>query len=913
MRLSSLLAAAAVLAAPALGQSAAPSTTPVSALPAGPLTMAASPADTDIALDGVLDEAAWDGAEVATDFVQLRPNAGAPASERTEARVLYDGDAVYVGMRMHDSQPDRIDTQLGRRDSGFESDWALVAFDSYDDDRTAFAFQVSASGVFFDALLFDDVNEDESWDAVWDAAVSRDEGGWTAEFRIPLSQLRFAASEGDQSWGIEFSRKHFRTNEQTFWAPINPNVNGVVSQFGALTSLRGLRAPRQLEVLPYVASSLTRAPGDVLDPFYAETDLDPRVGLDVKYGVTSDVTLTATVNPDFGQVEADPAQVNLGGFELFFQERRPFFVEGLDVFSMEPRRYFSNNRPDLLYTRRIGRSPQRGSFVPDAARDAAGDNGAVYTDAPQQSTILGAAKVSGRVGRVSFGVLNAVTGPEYGRFQAIDGSGGVVMDDRALVEPATNYAVARTRGTFGRTIVGGLATSVVRSTSNAAIADLLPTQATVAGLDVEHPFGDWVLSGQLAGSVVSGSAPAIERLQRAFPRLYQRPDAGHLTLDSTRTSLAGLTGEANLLKTSGEHWLVGLHANATTPGFDSNELGFQSRADQAGGGAVLIYNQNQPQGVFQRWGGNVFSGVAWNFDGDRTHTFVGGNANGTFQNFWGFGVNGNAWTRTTGDRGTRGGPLMTDPAGGQINLNAWTDDRKAVSGYAWTGANRDELGGWFHGVEAGVELRPSSSLSITLGPELDRSHSERQYVGAFDATDLAATFGRRYVFGAIDRTSLSLNARVNWTFTPTLSLQTYLRPFVARGTYTAFRQLTDAGQLELPTYGDGFGAVETGRFEQDDDESVFVADLSSTDAYRITGADGGTAAFENPNFTVRALQGNAVLRWEYRPGSALFLVWQQQRSGFSSDGDVRFDRDVRGLFSDESTNVFLLKLSYWLG
>ncbi len=854
-----------------------------------------------VQLDGVLDEAAWGQAGAAGDFVQQRPDAGAAASEPTTAEVLYDGSAIYVGMRMADSQPGQIDARLGRRDAYLETDWASVMIDSYNDDRTAFMFRVNPAGVRVDRLLFDDVDEDQSWDAVWEVATTRDDRGWTAEFRIPLSQLRFSSGAGAQTWGLNFQRIHFRTGETSYWAPVLPSEQGLVSRFGALADLRGLRPPRQLEVVPYLAASVERAPGDAADPFYRATEASPRLGADLKYGLSSDLTLTATVNPDFGQVEADPAQVNLGGFELFFQERRPFFVEGTDVFSMEPRRYFSNGRPDLLYTRRIGRAPQRGSFVPDEAEQAAGDNGTVYTDAPQQSTILGAAKLSGRVGRVSFGVLNAVTGPEYGSFQALDPDERMVLSDRALIEPTTNYAVGRARATFGRTLVGGLATSVVRSTADAAIGDLLPAQATVAGLDVEHPFGDWIVNGQVAGSVVTGSERALERVQRAFPRLYQRPDAGHLTLDTTRTALAGFTGEANLLKTAGEHWLVGVHANATSPGFDSNGLGFQSRADQVGGGTVVIYNQNQPQGAFQRWGANVFGGLAWNFAGDRTNTFVGGNVDGTFRNFWGFGVNGNAGTRTVDDRGTRGGPLMTDPAGGRLNLNAWTDDRKAVSGYAWTGASRDELGGWFHGAELGVEVRPSSSLSIDLSPEVGFSHDVRQYVGAFDAPGLDATFGRRYVFGTIEQTTVSLNARLNWTFTPTLSLQTYLRPFVSRGDYTSFRQLTEPGQLDLPVYGQGAGSIET------------LTNGDGAVSYRVTGDDGGTAEFDDPSFTVRALQGNAVLRWEYRPGSALFVVWQQQRNGFEPDGALRFGRDVRGIFRDTPTNVFLVKLSYWLG
>jgi hypothetical protein len=869
-----------------------------------------------VQLDGVLDEAAWAGAEVATGFVQNRPAAGEAATEVTEARVLYDGGAVYVGMRMRDTRPDAIEAPLGRRDADLEGDWALVAFDSYDDDRTAFAFALNPAGVQQDFLLYDDVNEDMSWDAVWAGAAAREGDGWTAEFRIPLSQLRYAASEGVQEWGVQFLRKHHRTGEQTFWSPTLPEDNGMVSLFGTLGGLRGLQAPRQLEVMPYLASALTRAPGDAADPFYAENDVEPRVGLDLKYGITSDLTVTATVNPDFGQVEADPAQVNLGGFELFFEERRPFFVEGTDVFSMQPRRFFGMNRPDLLYTRRIGRTPQRRSFVPDAARDAAGhDDGVVYTDAPQQSTILGAAKLSGRVGRFSVGVLNAVTGPEYGRFRAFDGAGNEVTTDRALVEPTTNYAAARARGTFGRTIVGALGTSVLRSTADEAIAGLLPSQATVLGLDVEHPIGDeWIVNGQVAGSYVSGSADAIERLQRAFPRLYQRPDADHIDLDPTRTSLAGLTAEANVLKSGGEHWLGSVHAGYTSPGFDANELGFQSRADQLGLGTVVVYQQNEAQGPFQSWSANGFVGSRWNLGGVHEVVFLGGNANGRFKNFWGVNANGEVYSRGQSDRLTRGGPLAGRPAGFGLNGNVWSDDRKPVSGYAWTGVGRDEIGSRFNGFEVGVEARPSASVSVRMGPELYLEHEPRQYVGAFEAPGLDATFGQRYVFGQIDQTTLSLATRLNWTFTPTLSLQTFVRPFVSRGRYAAFRQMTAPGQTDFPVYGDGFGAVEAGRFEEDaDGEAVFVPDPDATEAYRVTGADGGQATFSNPNFTVRALQGNAVLRWEYRPGSALFLVWQQQRSGRAGDGAFEFDRDLTGLFTDPVTNVFLVKLSYWLG
>ena len=870
------------------------------AAPLGPKSLAAtSVAPGAIDLDGRLDDAAWSSAAPATDFVQLRPTPGDAASEATEARVLYDGSALYVGMRMHDRDARSIDAPLARRDADPDnSDWAVVALDSYHDRRTAFVFSVNPAGVQGDLLIYDDVNEDDSWDAVWEAKTSRDGAGWSAEFRIPLSQLRYAAGRSVQAWGVQFARDIARTGEQTFWSPIDPGVNGIVSQFGTLSDLRDLRAPRSLEVAPYVAGSVTRAPGDAADPFYSPTDASPRAGVDLKYGLTSDVTLTATLNPDFGQVEADPAQVNLGGFELFFEERRPFFVEGADVFSMEPRRFFSNNRPTLLYTRRIGRSPQRESFVPREAFDAAGDNGTVYTDAPGQTTILGAAKVSGRIGKVSFGFLDAVTSPEYGRFHAFDGTGASAHEDRALVEPASNYLVGRARTTVGETRVGGLLTAVHRATGDPAVADLLPRQSYVGGLDVEHPFaGDWVFSAQLAGSLLEGDPDAILGVQTAFPRLFQRPDADNLNADASRSTLAGATGEINVIKASGEHWLGSVHAGFTSPGFDSNDLGFQSRADAAGVGGVLVYNQNQPQGAFRRYGANVFAGSEWNGDGDRLGTFVGLNANGQLQNFWGFGVNGNAWTRSVDDRATRGGPLTGSPAGARINANVWSDDRKPVSAYAWSGANRNELGSWFWGAETGIEARPSTNVTLRFGPEFRLSHTAQQYVTSRSAPAMHATFGRRYVFAAVDQTSVSASLRADWTFTPTLSLQLYARPFIATGRYSEFKQLGAPGQLEFPVFG----------------EDVGTATENADGSFTLDPGDGTEPFTVQRNFTLRSLQGNAVLRWEWRPGSTLFLVWQQQREGFERRGDFRGRDDLRDLFRDDLTNVFLLKLSYWLG
>ncbi|MEM6338056.1 MAG: DUF5916 domain-containing protein, partial [Bacteroidota bacterium] len=585
--------------------------------------------------DGRLDEPAWASAQPAGGFVQFEPTAGVAPAEQTEARILIGSSALYVGMRMKDSQPEAINTRLARRDNFARTDYAVVVLDSYGDGRTGFLFRVTPGGLLTDVLFYDDVQSDISWDAVWDAKTSIDDEGWTAEFEIPLSQLRYAAGTGPHEWGLQLVRIHFRTGEVSYWSERDPAVAGYVSQFGTLRIGAELPAPRRLEVLPYAAAGLTRAPGDAADPFFDANAFEPRVGADVKLGLTSGLTLAGTVNPDFGQVEADPAQVNLGGFELFFEERRPFFVEGVDVFSMAPRRFLRNQRPNLLYTRRIGRAPQRTAFVPASAQDAAGDNGVVYTDAPQQTTILGAAKVSGQAGPFSVGLLNAVTRSEFGRFEAFDSEGNRVNEGRALIEPVSNYFVGRARGTFGQSIAGGFLTSVIRDTDEAAIRDDLPRTATVAGLDLERRLGsDWLLTAQAGGSLVTGSEGAILGVQTAFPRLYQRPDASHIAVDSSRTSLAGWIAEANLLKTDGEHWLIGFHTAATSPGFDANALGFQARADFANLDAYFGYQQNEPQGPFNSWRAALFGGTGWNFAGDQVFATAVADWQATLRNFW---------------------------------------------------------------------------------------------------------------------------------------------------------------------------------------------------------------------------------------------------------------------------------------
>ncbi|HYH83066.1 MAG TPA: DUF5916 domain-containing protein, partial [Longimicrobium sp.] len=509
----------------------ASSAQPRGATPGAPArTLQAAPA-TAIRVDGRLDEAAWATAPAAGEFVQQQPDEGKPGTERTEARVLIDGEAIYVAMRMYDPHPDSILGQLTRRDQGSTSDGARVFIDSYNDKRTAFVFGLNPKGVKDDFLRFNDAEGiDYGWDAVWDGAARVDSAGWTAEFRIPLSQLRFsAASVTGGRFGVNFRRYIARRGETSFWAPIPATSNAFVSLFGELEGLRGIRQGRRLEMMPYVSTKVDHLPTADRSAFAGATSFTPSVGADLKAGLPGGLTLSATINPDFGQVEVDPAVVNLSAFETFFEERRPFFVEGADIFQFGSMNNFNNyGTLEFFYSRRVGRQPQ-GAVRVDGVTDQ---------HAPDASTILGAAKVSGKVGGWSVGLMDALTSREAADYRLGDG-----VDRRYAVEPLTNYFVGRVRRDFqrGSTVVGGMLSGVTRDLKGDEFDPYLRSRAWVAGVDGSHAWKnrEWTLSGYLAASRVNGSEDAIARTQRSSARYFNRPDIDHVTYDPERTSLGG--------------------------------------------------------------------------------------------------------------------------------------------------------------------------------------------------------------------------------------------------------------------------------------------------------------------------------------------------------------------------------------
>jgi len=800
-----------------------------------------------IVLDGDLSDPAWAQATPISSFVQREPREGAPATMRTEARVAFDATAIYVAVRAFDSEPDRIVGFLTRRDVGSSSDWVRVLIDSYHDRRTAYQFGVNPVGVKQDSYWFNDSNSDDSWDAVWDVVARRDPDGWCAEFRIPFSQLRFSAG-GDGRLGFAVMRNVARLNETTSWPLLSKNVSGFVSSFGDLTGVTRGQAAKRLELVPYVVGEIGTTPLDAGNPLQNSPDHDIAVGLDLKYAVTPALNLTGTVNPDFGQVEADPAVVNLSAFETFFPEKRPFFVEGSGTYQFQCRDC------SLFYSRRIGRSP----------RGAPTLGSEEHSIQPLQATILGATKLTGRVRKFSVGVLAAATQEENAEIAF----GSARRSE--VVEPGTFYSVSRARREFtDQSSLGFIFTTTHRNIVEGV--EFLPDSAITGGVDYDWRIGNrWGLNGYWAGSSVKGSTEAIEQLQLNNVHSFQRPDATHLELDPFADTLRGHSGMASFGKIAGERTRMNVSVAYKSPGFEVNDLGFQQRADVTTQYSFFQLRRQTPGKYTRSRFINFNQWTAFNFAGDRLELGGNINANWEFQNLWraGGGVNVNA--TNFDDRLTRGGPGGLNEGGRSIWQWFNTNDRRVVS-FNWNSAFGGDGYGRFFELGPTVVFRPVSSFSTEIGTYYSNNINDAQWVAEVVDPDRS-----HYVFGRLEQKTHSLTLRVNYTMTPNLSLQIYGQPFISTGHYVSYKELVN------------------GRAERYEDRYA---------PYAYTG---------NADFNVLSFRTTNVLRWEYRPGSTVFVVWQQGREGQGEPGRFALGKDYSGLFSTPSSNLLLVKFAYWM-
>lgn len=828
-------------------------------------------------IDGYINDDAWNAVDWSGDFTQKSPYENEAPSQKTAFKILYDDNNLYVAIRAFDTEPDKIEKRLSRRD-GFDGDRVSVSFDSYNDNRTGFNFHVTAAGVKADVINTSDTKSDYTWDPVWYVKVSIDELGWVAEMKIPLTQLRFAKVE-DHIWGLEVSRTLFRKQEYSVWQMIPQDASGWVSLWGTLDGINNINPKKEIELIPYLMGSVESQPKVEGDPFTKGTDFKYNAGLDGKIAITNDLTLNFTINPDFGQVEADPSEVNLSAFESFFQEKRPFFIEGSDIFNFPL--IGSSNRTNLFYSRRIGRRPH---YYPDLYENE-------YVVTPEFSRILGAFKLSGKTKNGwSIGIMESITNREVA---TIDSLGSRFKE---AVEPMTNFFNIRLQKDInnGNTIIGGMVTATNRFINDQHLK-FLPSSAYTGGLDFTQYWKDknYYFAAKGHFSNINGDSSSITRLQTAPQRYYQRPDMEHRTVDSTITTLSGYGGNIEAGKLGGGSWRYGTRIWWLSPGIDVNDMGFMQRSDAISQTTWLKYIIWEPFSIFRSMNFNLSQWSWWDFSGRYLNFGASFNAHMQFTNYWrlhaGFVQDGMDVSRSE----LRGGPSLNFPSSWRTWVSISSDSRRklifSVNGAISIGKDNDKN---HRDISFGITYRPINPLKISLYPSYTIDYDRVKYVVTLDENS-----GMNYIVGSLDRNILSIDIRINYSITPDLSIQYWGQPFVYSADYHRFANVVDAGNT-----------VTRDQYHIYTDNEISYNEKNEN--YEITENSGESYTFDNPDFSVFEFRSNFVIRWEYIPGSTAYLVWSQGRAGNAPTGNFSFDEHISNLVDVNPTNIFLLKLSY---
>jgi hypothetical protein len=845
------------------------------------------------AIDGILNDEAWNEGTWDGDFTQNRPYNGRPATQKTEFKILFDEDNLYVAIKAYDTSPDSIVNRLTRRDQA-DGDLAGIILDSFHDLRTGFLFGVSSAGVKYDDMFTNDgQNENSSWDPNWWVKTSINKEGWIAEMKIPFSQVRFEKNSGDV-WGLDVARIIYRNNEQVFWQHIPRDAPGFIHLMGEISGLEQIKPRKIFDVTPYGVAKAEVFKAEPGNPFREKgRKFSLNGGIDAKIGVTNNMTMDLTINPDFGQVEADPSEVNLSAYETFFSEKRPFFIEGNNITNFNIGLGNGDvGNDNLFYSRRIGRKPQG---YPDL-------NDGSVADVPISTTILGATKLTGKTKKgLSLGFIDAVTAEEKAK---IDNEGERTYE---TVEPLTNYFVGRVQKDFneGKTILGGILTSTNRYV-DANLANYMHKSAYSGGIDFTQYFKNknWMFNLNTAFSQVNGSKQALDYTQRSSARYYQRPDNDYTVYDTSRTSLIGSGGRMQIQKLNGHLFLLGA-VSWKTPGFETNDLGYLREADQILSVVVAGYSQWEPKWIYRNYNINGDVYMVNNFGGNLVGKGFEWNASTELKNYWSVWTGGNLSGSSLSTGTLRGGPMMKLPGSTNVRIGFSTDYRKkltfSVSVNGSKGWEKDSRN-LYTGVD--ISYKPTNYVSFTVSPSYSKSFSELQYV-----TNLTYNNTERYIFGSIDRNTISASLRINLNLSPNLTFQYWGQPFVASGSYYDYKYILNP---MADRYSDRFHTYSSDQVTVGTDNYLIDENMDGTDDYTIGKSD----------FNYKAFLSNLVIRWEYSPGSSVYLVWSQTRSGYDPSGNMDYFNDMGDLFnrklfrvndSYDLKNVFLIKFSYRFG
>jgi len=835
-------------------------------------------------IDGILNDEVWNLGEWLDDFTQHEPYNAEPATQKTVFKILFDKDNLYLGMKAFDTSPDSIVPRLTRRDNP-DGDFMGIAFDSYHDLRTAFMFAVTASGVKFDQMLTEDGdNEDESWNANWWVKVNLVDDGWIAEFKIPFSQLRFE-KESDGVWGLQVFRQTYRHNELDFWQHVPKDVNGLVHLFGELEGIETIKPRKIFDITPYGVAKLESYEAEVGNPFADGKGRNANGGIDAKIGVTNNLTLDLTINPDFGQVEADPSEVNLSAYETYFSEKRPFFIEGANITSFGIGVGDGGvGNDNLFYSRRIGRRPR---LYPDL-------NDNEYAKVPLFTPIISAAKLTGKTSNgLSIGVIESITGEVRAE---IDNNGFRRFE---TIEPLTNYFLGRIQkdSDNGNTIIGGMVTSTIREMDEITEGNYHKSALT-GGIDFTKYYKNksWMFNISAAFSQVNGTKEAITNTQESSARYYQRPDNNYTNYDPNKTSLIGSGGRMQAFRQKG-HWSHMAVLLWKTPGFELNDMGYLRQADQIFAMYWGQYRVWEPKGIYRNW--NISSDLynVLDFGGNSLGQGFELNANMSLKNFWNFWGHMNINTNGISNTVLRGGPRMRSQGDFQIQGGLNSDERKKLSVHIYSRlSNGFEQSSNGFSFETGLTYKPINTLTVSVSPSYSKSYSELQYIDQMTYNN-----NDRYIFAGLDQTTISASIRISYNLTPDLTLQYWGQPFFAKGKYKDYKVITNPMNSN---YCDRFDVFNSNQ----------ISDLID-DSYQIDESADGIVDYtiEKPDFNVQEYLSNLVIRWEYNPGSSVYLVWNQTRSGYDDNSDSNFKDNFHDMFVGKPHNIFLVKFSYRIG
>jgi len=825
-------------------------------------------------IDGKLDDACWKTGNWAGDFTQWIPTEGAKPSQPTEFNVLYDDKNIYVAIRAIDRQPHLISRKGGRRDE-LIGDIAGINFDSYNDKRTGFEFSVTAAGQKIDLILTNPMEADMNWNAVWYVKTGLEDSAWVAEYEIPLSQLRYSSAK-EQVWGMHVWRWIDRFSEESDWEIQSSTGPGVLYQFGELHGIQDLPKSRRIEIMPYTVGKLKTFEKQPANP-YAENGHDflGSVGLDAKSGLSSNFTADLTVNPDFGQVEADPSVMNLTAFETFYEEKRPFFLEGKNIFK------FELGEDDVFYTRRIGHACD---YRPNVQENE-------YMKYPDNTSILSAVKVSGKSAKgLSVGVLQSMTANE----KAMLYSGG--MEQEIAVEPLTSYTVGRVQQDFnqGTSTLGGIITSTNRFINDLALDSVNNRNAFSGGLDLLHQWNDkeFYLDAKFIASSINGSEDAISNLQLSSARYYQRPDANHLKYDPTLTQLNGQGGTVKIGKGSKGLWRYSAELNWKSPGLDLNDIGYMQKSDMIKEETELSYFVNKPVSIFRTYTVEIHQQNNWDYAFNYLFSGLFLRGSMEFLNKWRLAPSAYFRNEALDTRLLRGGNAILLPAMMEGSLSVNSDmSRKFFGTVSANHLAAAEDNSRNTMLEASLTLIPFNVLKLAVGVFYADNMDELQYV---ETKSLEGN--NKYIMGLINQNTLGTTFRIDYNITPELSLQYYGSPFASVGKYSELKEVT---QSQAEAYNDRFKLLETTYSEADN--AYLVAESGGTPAYSVA----------NPDFSFSQFRSNLVFRWEYRPGSQLYLVWASEKTFYNSGVHSPVGEAMKSLGDVYPNNIFEIKLSYW--